>query len=78
MPRILQGRHASTIDSSALPGPLPGYVYLGEPQPGNRYRIFLAANGFAIHVKLAGTVDPDPETGQLDRLLPEPAPEPLL
>jgi hypothetical protein len=53
------------IDSSALPGPLPGFVYLGQPLPGNRYRIFLAADGFATHVKLAGTVTADPVTGQL-------------
>jgi hypothetical protein len=53
------------IDSSALPGPLPGFVYLGQPLPGNRYRIFLAADGFATHVKLAGTITPDPRTGQL-------------
>jgi hypothetical protein len=51
--------------SSALPGPLPGFVYLGSPLPGNRYRLFLVADGFATHVKLAGTVTPDPETGQL-------------
>jgi hypothetical protein len=54
-----------TILSSALPGPLPGFVYLGAPLPGNRYRIFLVADGFATHVKLAGTVTPDPVTGQL-------------
>lgn len=53
------------IDSSALPGPLPGYVYLGQPLPGNRYRIFLIANGFATHIKVAGVVSPDPATGQL-------------
>jgi hypothetical protein len=53
------------IDSSALPGPLPGFVYIGQPLPGNRYRIFLVADGFATHVKLAGTVTPDPVTGQL-------------
>ena len=53
------------IDSSALPGLLPGFVYIGEPLPGNRYRIFLVADGFATHVKLAGTVTPDPLTGQL-------------
>jgi hypothetical protein len=51
--------------SSALPGPLPGFVYLGSPLPGNRYRLFLVADGFATHVKLAGTVTPDPVTGQL-------------
>ncbi len=54
-----------TIESSALPGPLPGFVYLGQPLPGNRYRIFLVANGFATHIKLAGTVSADPDTGQL-------------
>lgn len=53
------------IDSSALPGPLPGYVYLGQPLPGDRYRVFLLADGFATHIKLAGTVTPDPSTGQL-------------
>ena len=42
------------------PGPIPGSVYLGEPQPGNRYRMLLAANGFGVHVKLAGSVTPDP------------------
>jgi hypothetical protein len=44
---------------------LPGAVYLGQPLPGNRYRVFLVADGFATHVKLAGTVIPDPQTGQL-------------
>ena len=53
------------IDSSALPGPLPGFVYLGQPLAGKRYRIFLAADGFATHIKLAGTVAADPQTGQL-------------
>jgi hypothetical protein len=53
------------IDSSALPGPLPGFVYIGQPLPGNRYRIFLVADGFATHIKLAGTVSADPLTGQL-------------
>ena len=59
-----------TIDSPALPGPLPGFVYLGRPQPGDRYRIFLIANGFATHVKLAGTVTPDPHTGRLEISFP--------
>jgi hypothetical protein len=53
------------IETALLPGPLEGYVYLGAPQPGNRYRIFLAADGFNTHVKLAGEVHPDPVTGQV-------------
>jgi hypothetical protein len=54
-----------TIDSSALPEPIPGGVYIGDPQPGNRYRIFLTADGFGTHIKLAGSAHPDPVTGQL-------------
>ena len=54
-----------SLTSTALPGPIPGFIYLGEPEPGNRYRIFLTANGFATHVKLAGSIEPDPKTGQL-------------
>lgn len=53
------------IDSSALPGPLPGFIYLGQPLPGNRYRLFLTADGFGTHLKLPGTITPDPQTGQL-------------
>ncbi len=53
------------IETALLPGPLPGYLYLGKPLPGNRYRIFLVADGFAVHVKLAGRIVPDPKTGQL-------------
>jgi hypothetical protein len=54
-----------SIDSSALPGLLRGYAYLGQPLPGNRYRAFLVADGFGLHIKLSGTVTPDPSTGQL-------------
>jgi hypothetical protein len=54
-----------TIVSSALPGPLPGYLYLGAPLPGNRYRVFLVADGFAVHIKLAGSIILDPKTGQV-------------
>ncbi len=54
-----------TIDSSALPGPLPGFVYLGAPLPGDRYRILLLANGFATHIKLVGTAISNSRTGQL-------------
>ncbi len=53
------------IDSPALPAPIPGGIYLGDPLPGHRYRIFLTADGYATHIKLAGTVSPDPQTGQL-------------
>jgi hypothetical protein len=53
------------IDSSALPSPIDGAMYLGEPKPGNRYRLIFAADGFETHVKLEGTVELDPQTGQV-------------
>lgn len=53
------------IDSSALPAPIGGAIYLGRPLPGNAYRIFLTASGFATNVKLEGTVHPDPVTGRI-------------
>jgi hypothetical protein len=54
-----------SLTSTALPAPIPGAIYLGDPRPGDRYRLILTANGFATHVKLIGSVKPDPETGQL-------------
>jgi hypothetical protein len=53
------------IDTSALPAPILGGLYLGEPKPGNPYRLILTADGFATHVKLAASVRPDPQTGRL-------------
>jgi len=54
-----------SIDTPVLPAPLPGAVYLGAPLPGNRFRIFLVLNGFGLHIKLPGTITPDPKTGRL-------------
>ena len=54
-----------SVSSSALPGPFSGFVYIGEPRPGNRYRLLLAADGFGLHVKLPGSVKPDPATGRV-------------
>lgn len=54
-----------SIESSALPGPLPGYIYLGAPKPGRMFRLWLIADGYGVHVKLPGDVSTDPSTGQL-------------
>jgi hypothetical protein len=53
------------VHSPVLPGTLPGAIYIGQPEPGNRYRLFISFDGFALHVKLPGSVHPDPQTGQL-------------
>ena len=56
---------SAMLTSSALPAPIPGYIYIGAPEPNDRYRLILTADGFATHVKLTGSVHPDPQTGQL-------------
>jgi hypothetical protein len=53
------------VKSSSFPEVLPGSVYLGEPLPGDRYRLFLVADGFSLHVKLPGTAIIDRATGQI-------------
>jgi hypothetical protein len=53
------------IESGALPAPIFGYAYLGEPKPGDRYRVILTGDGFATHVKLVGSTHADPSTGRL-------------
>ena len=54
-----------TLDSLALPAPIHGGIYIAEPQPDNRYGIFLTADGYGTHVKLKAKVHADPLTGQL-------------
>jgi hypothetical protein len=53
------------IHSIALDGTLTGSIYLGEPQPGDQYRLFLTVDGFGLHAKLIGAFRPDPVTGQV-------------
>ncbi len=53
------------IDSSALPAELPGAIYIGEPQPGNKYRIFITGDDFGTHIKLPGSIRLDPQTGRM-------------
>jgi hypothetical protein len=53
------------IGTPALDGPLKGSIYIGEPKPGDQYRLFLILSGFGLNAKLIGSVHPDPETGQL-------------
>jgi hypothetical protein len=56
-----------TIHTPLLAEPLTGSLYVGQPQPGNLYRVFLVAENpeYGFSVRLRGTVSPDPVTGQL-------------
>ncbi len=53
------------VRTPALDNPLDGSLYIGKPQPGNQYRLFMLFDGFGIHAKLSADVHPDPTTGQL-------------
>jgi hypothetical protein len=66
-----------TLDSSALPQPIPGAIYILDPRPGDPYRILLAADGFGTHIKLAGSVEPDFQTGQMVISFPDLPQSPL-
>jgi hypothetical protein len=55
----------------ALPGQsdpnvdLAGAAFVGQPLPGDMYRLFLTVEGRGVSVRLKGSVRPDPATGQL-------------
>jgi hypothetical protein len=53
------------VGSPALDGPLTGAIYIGQPQPGNQYRLFLIADGFGVHAKFLAIFRPDPSTGRV-------------
>lgn len=53
------------VESTLLPAPITGDVFVGERLPGNRYRLLLAFAGYGLNAKVEGIVTPDPATGQL-------------
>jgi hypothetical protein len=58
------------VITPALEGPLTGSLFIGEPKPGNQYRVFMIFEGFGIFAKVAAEFDPDPRTGQLTMEVP--------
>jgi hypothetical protein len=54
-----------SLGTPALDGPLIGSIYIGEPKPGDQYRLFMILSGFGVNAKLVGSVQPDPTTGRL-------------
>lgn len=54
-----------SIASPLIDSPLKGDIFVGQPQPGNRYRLFLAAEGSGVSIRLKGDVHADRATGQL-------------
>ncbi|HEY8583260.1 MAG TPA: hypothetical protein VIL49_09940, partial [Capillimicrobium sp.] len=54
-----------TINTPLLGRPLEGEIFLGTPQTGAMFRIFLVARGSGIVLKIPGTIAADPQTGRL-------------
>lgn len=48
-----------------LPDPLEGAIYQGTQTPEHLVRIFIVARGHGVLVKLPGSIDLDPATGQI-------------
>jgi hypothetical protein len=65
---------AVAVKSPLLP-PLPGEpaggpgqrgsAYVGQPLPGDMYRLFLTIQGRGVAIRMKGSIEPDPDTGQL-------------
>jgi hypothetical protein len=54
----LPGQADDTLD-------MAGAAFVGQPLPGDMYRLFLTVEGRGVSVRLKGSVRPDPATGQL-------------
>jgi len=57
-----------SITTPALDGPLTGSLFIGQPKPGDQYRVFMVVSGFGLNAKLVGSFRPNPQTGQLSAL----------
>lgn len=66
-----------SIVSPDLDVPVTGSMYLGEPLPGNRYRLFLAAKARGVTIKQVGTAVVDPQSGQITTVFDETPPLPF-
>lgn len=49
----------------SLPDPLTGTLYIGEERPGERFRLFVVAQGAGTIIKLVGAMQADAQSGQL-------------
>lgn len=53
------------IATPLLPNPIPGDIYMGEPKPGELFRLFIYVEGQGVRLKIPGTLQLDPATGQV-------------
>ena len=55
----------ASLETPAFSEPLTGGIYVGQPQANDPYRLFVTLSGQGVRVKLVGSAEPDPATGQL-------------
>ncbi len=58
------------VKSPLLPDSVTGSAFVGQPLTGDMYRLFVTLEGRGVSVRLKGSVDPDPTTGQLTATFP--------
>ena len=73
----LEDRHLRASTPPALDGPLIGSLYIGEPKPGDQYRLFMIASGFGINAKLVGLRPSRPGHRPAHDVVRRPSPGPL-
>ncbi|HEX2072057.1 MAG TPA: hypothetical protein VHF90_10470 [Thermoleophilaceae bacterium] len=55
---------AASEDPSSTPV-LTGSAYVGQPLANDQYRLFLTIEGRKVSIRLKGSIQPDPSTGQI-------------
>jgi len=60
---------ATEFEIPALPRRMRGAVYLREPEAGDPFRIWIVADDLGAHVKLAGQLEVDKQTGQIESIV---------
>ncbi|HWP33866.1 MAG TPA: hypothetical protein VNL97_08990 [Solirubrobacterales bacterium] len=65
------------LETPQLSEELTGSVFLGEERPGERFRLFVAAEDPGIRFKATGRLVTDPKTGELTTVLSNLPPVPL-
>jgi hypothetical protein len=55
----------ATIASPLLPEPIHGWVYQRTPEPGRQFGLWLVSDELGMHVKVPGSLEPDPASGRL-------------
>jgi hypothetical protein len=65
------------VRTPLLPRPMEGDVFLGQPLPGNMFRMFLTLRGPGLLIKIPGSIRPDHGTGRVTAIFEDNPPLPF-